>query len=212
MKKEDLIALGLDEEMAKKVAAASLEELHDYVPKSRIEEVTAEKNAMKATLAERDKQLTELQAGSKDSEALNQRIAELIKANADAQAKHDAEMKQLKVDNAIEKALSEAGVLNSKATKALLDLENVELAEDGTIKGLDKQIENLKTAEDSKFLFKSTEQSQTTFKGVTPQQQVVTTAGMNEWEVKLAEARKKGDTLSAITIKREAAEKGINLL
>lgn len=168
MKKEDLVALGLDEEMAKKVASASLEELHEYVPKSRFEEVTAEKNTLKTTLAERDTQSVGLQASGKDSETLKQQIAELIKANADAQAAHDAEIKQLKIDNAIEKALGDAGALNSKAVKALLELENVELTEDGNIKGLEKQIEALKGADDSKFLFKAAEPGNPQIKGASP--------------------------------------------
>lgn len=168
MKKEDLVALGLTDEQAEQVANASVEELKGYIPKARFDEVNTEKNTLKATLAERDTQLTDLQKASKDSEALNQQIADLIKANADAQTAHDAEIKQLKIDNAIEKALGESGALNSKAVKALLELENVELTEDGNIKGLDKQIEKLKGADDSKFLFKTSEPSNPQLKGASP--------------------------------------------
>ena len=168
MKKEDLVAMGLSEELADKVVSASAEELKGYIPKSRFDEVNTEKNTLKTTLAERDKQLTDLQNSAKDSDALNQQIAELIKANADAQAAHDAEIKQLKIDNAIEKALGDAGALNSKAVKALLELEGVELSEDGYVKGLDKQIEKLKGADDSKFLFKSAEPSSPQMRGASP--------------------------------------------
>ena len=155
MKKEDLVALGLTEELAEQVATASAEELKGYIPKARFDEVNTEKNTLKTTLAERDTQLADLQNASQDSEALNQQIAELIRANTEAQAKYDADIKQLKIDNAIEKALGDAGALNSKAVKALLELTDVELSEDGNIKGLDKQIEKLKGADDSKFLFKA---------------------------------------------------------
>ena len=169
MKKEDLVALGLTDEQAEQVANASAEELKGYIPKSRFDEVNTEKNTLKTTLAERDTQLTDLQKSSKDSEALNKQIAELIKANADAQAAHDAEIKQLKIDNAIEKALGDAGALNVKAVKALLELTDAELTDDGYIKGLDKQIEALKGADDSKFLFKAAaEPSNPQFKGVSP--------------------------------------------
>lgn len=169
MKKEDLVALGLDEELAEQVANASAEELKGYIPKARFDEVNTEKNTLKTTLADRDKQLTDLQKSSKDSESLNQQIAELIKANADAQAKYDADIKQLKIDNAIEKALGDAGALNVKAVKALLELTDAELTDDGYIKGLDKQIEALKGADDSKFLFKTTaEPSNPHIKGASP--------------------------------------------
>lgn len=155
MKKEDLVALGLTEEQAEQVANASAEELKGYIPKARFDEVNTEKNSLKTTLADRDKQLEDLQKSSNDSEVLKQQIAELIKANADAQAKFDSEINQLKIDNAIDKALGDAGALNTKAVKALLELANAEMTEDGCIKGLDKQIEKLKGADDSKFLFKA---------------------------------------------------------
>lgn len=168
MKKEDLVALGLTDEQAEQVANASAEELKGYIPKARFDEVNTEKNTLKTTLADRDKQLEDLQKSSKDSEALKQQIADLIKANADAQAAHDAEIKQLMIDNAIEKALGDAGTLNSKAVKALLELTDAELTEDGNIKGLDKQIEKLKGADDSKFLFKAAEPSNPQIHGASP--------------------------------------------
>ncbi len=39
----------------------------------------------------------------------------------------------------------------------MLDLENAEIQEDGTVKGLLENIETLKGAEDSKFLFETDE-------------------------------------------------------
>ena len=44
---------------------------------------------------------------------------------------------------------------NAKAIRALLELEKAELTEDGSVKGLAEQMEKLKKAEDSKFLFDS---------------------------------------------------------
>ena len=54
-------------------------------------------------------------------------------------------------------ALTSAKAKNLKAVKALLDLENAEIQEDGTVKGLLENIETLKGAEDSKFLFETDE-------------------------------------------------------
>ena len=56
MKKEDLIALGLTEEQAKKV----LDAVKEYVPKTQLAEVERERDGLKATVAERDTQLETL--------------------------------------------------------------------------------------------------------------------------------------------------------
>lgn len=47
MKKEDFIALGIDEELAIKCEKASNEELKGYVPYDRFKEVIEEKNKLK---------------------------------------------------------------------------------------------------------------------------------------------------------------------
>lgn len=213
MKKEELIGLGLDEETAKKVADASAEELKGYVPKSRLNEVITERDNYKGELADRDKQLEDLKKSSGDSEALKNQIVEMQKTNKEALAAKDAEILSIRKNNAVEKALSGAQAKNAKAVMALLDLENAELQEDGTIKGLEEQIKSLKESEDTSFLFNvENKPPQPTVKGATPGQAGTPPTASNEWETKLAEARKNGDNLAAIAIKREAAENGINLL
>ena len=80
-----------------------------------------------------------------DVEAMKKQIEDLQKANKDAADAHAAEVKQLKVNAAIESALVGAKAKNTTAVKALLkDLDEAELQEDGTIKGLTEQIKALK--------------------------------------------------------------------
>lgn len=55
MKKEDFIALGLDEETAKKCAKASQEELENYVSKTEYDVVKSERDTVNQTIKERDK-------------------------------------------------------------------------------------------------------------------------------------------------------------
>ena len=52
VKKKELLKLGLDEEMAKKVEAAIVEMLKNYIPKSRFDEVNKEKNKLRDKLKE----------------------------------------------------------------------------------------------------------------------------------------------------------------
>lgn len=167
MKKDELMQLGLDEQAAKKVEAASAEELKAFIPKARFDEVNTEKNALQATLSERDSQLEALKNSTGDIDALKSQISELQAANAEKDTAHADEIRALKIDAAVDAALAAANAKNTKAVRALLDLEKAELAGDGTVKGLADQIKKLQGAQDSGFLF-DTGAKQTKFKGAVP--------------------------------------------
>jgi len=165
MKKEDFTAAGVTEELAQKLADMSAEELKGYVPKERFNEVNEAKKNAEALVKERDGQIETLKASSGDNEALKKQIEDLQAANKAAAEKYDADLKQLRLDNAVDNAIAAAHGKNAKAIKALLKLENVEVLEDGTTKGLTEQIEALTKAEDSSMLFGS---STPNVKGMVP--------------------------------------------
>jgi hypothetical protein len=77
------------------------------------------------------------------TDGLNAEIARLNSALADKDAAHAEEISRLKLDAAVEKALSGAKARNIRAVKALLELDKAELADDGTVKGLTDQIKKL---------------------------------------------------------------------
>ena len=153
MTKEQLMAMGMDEETARKAADAFKEELKGYVPKERFNEVIAERDADREARKTIEGQLEELKKTAGDNGALKEQIEKLQGENKAAAEKHEAELKALKVDNAVTLALTEAKALNMRAVKALLNLENAEIGDDGRIKDLDKQIKALTEAEDSRMLF-----------------------------------------------------------
>ena len=153
MRKEDLIKLGVAEDVAEAVAQASAEELKGYIPLSRFNEVNEARKHAEDSVKERDKQIEGLKASSGDAEKLKLQIEQLQAANKQKDSDHATEIRQLKVDNAVESALTGAKAKNLKAVRALLDLSNAELAEDGTVKGLAEQIKALQESEDSKFMF-----------------------------------------------------------
>lgn len=169
MKKDELLKLGLDEEMAEKVANASQEELRGYIPKTRFDEVNNEKKNLEISLKERDTQLENLKNSSSDIESMKKEIENLQSENKKKDEAHAAEIKKLKIDTAVSLALSNAKAKNEKAVKALLDidLEKAELTEDGQLKGLDEQIKNLVEGEDTKFLFEEGSK-EVKFKGAIP--------------------------------------------
>ncbi len=170
MKKEDFIALGLDEETAKKCAKASSDELATYVPKAQFDIVVTERNTANDTIKERDTQLETLRKSTGNVEELQAKIETLQTENTQAAEKHAKEIKQLKIDSAVEGALMAAGAKNMKAVRALLDIdaEKVKVKEDGSLDGLslDEQIKKLQGAEDSKFMFNEVKKAK--FKGTKP--------------------------------------------
>lgn len=151
--KKELISLGVTEELAEKVAN-SLKD--SYVPKTQLDEKNKELETLKKSVSEHEKQLEELKKTAGSNEALTQQIAELQKQNAEQKKAHDAEMNQLRLDNAINNALSAAGAKNSKALRALLDNSKLKLGDDGKVTGLDDQIAALQKSDAYMFHDKNT--------------------------------------------------------
>lgn len=162
MKKDELMQLGLDSETAEKVAAASAEELKGFVPLARFNEVNEARKHAEDSLKDRDKQIDGLKASAGDAEKLRSDIERLQAENRDKDKAHAAEIKQLRIDAAVDAALTSAKAKNLKAARALLDLDKAELDEAGGVKGLAEQIQKLQGSDDSKFLF---DDSKPTFRG-----------------------------------------------
>jgi hypothetical protein len=208
MKKEELIAMGLTEEQASKV----LEAVKGYVPKESLTAVETELKTAQAAVKERDGQLEDLKKTTGDVATLTQTITDLQTANKTKDEEHAAELKKLKLDNAIEKGLLDAKAKNSKAVQAMLDLEKVKLNEDGSLSGLTEQLEGLKKSDG--YMFDTDQQKQPQFKGFQPgasSDQLPNTASA-EYETKLANARKNNNTLEVIKIKQDAAANGVVLM
>lgn len=163
MKKEDLIAMGLTEDQAKKVMD-SLD--GNFVTKARFNEVNEENKTLKQSVADRDKQLEDLKKSSGDNAELKKQIETLQQQNADQKKAHDAEMAQLKLDNAIDAALTAAGTKNIKAVRAMIDTSKMKLGEDGTVEGLSDAIKAVQKSDS--YMFNTVQQKQQTFKGFQP--------------------------------------------
>ena len=167
MKKDDFIKLGIDEETAKKLESASLEELKGYIPKARFDDINNEKKKLELDVRDRDSQLETLKNSSGDVEAMKQQIAALQADNKAKDKAHAAEIKQMKINSAVDTLLLNSKAKNTIAVKALLkDLDRAELLEDGSIKGLEEQIAALKKSD--AYLFEDKQGQKQTFKGFQP--------------------------------------------
>lgn len=162
MTKENLLEWGLTEEQANKV----MEGLNgSFVTKARFNEVNTELTTAKNTIKERDTQLETLKKSTGDTKALQDQITQLQTDNANQKKAHEAELKALKIGNAVDMALTGAKAKNNTAVKALMAdfLAKAELADDGTVKGLSDEIKKLVDGQDTAFLFEKS--TGTKFKG-----------------------------------------------
>mgnify|MGYP002624354195 CR=1 FL=1 len=124
---------------------------------------------LEGTVAERDQQLETLKGSTGDIDAMKQQIAELQKQNKDNKDAYEAEVARIRLDSAVEAALTNARAKNNVAAKALLEafLKDAKLGEDGKVKGLDEAIEGLQKNEATSFLF-DLQNQQNKFTGMHP--------------------------------------------
>ena len=169
MTRKQLEDLGLTKEQADSIIKINGDDIENAKSASaaEIKNLQTEVDGLKTQVGDRDKQLETLKASAGDNANLKKQIEDLQTENATAKANHEAELNQLKVDFAVEKALTGAKAKNIKAVKALLDLTDAKLDKEGKVKGLAEQIEKLTTDEGTKFLFDAPTQQQN-FKGFQP--------------------------------------------
>lgn len=171
MTRKQLEDLGLSKEQVDGIMKINGDDIENAKSASaaEIKNLQTEATGLKAQVSDRDKQLETLKTAAGDNETLTKQIADLQAENAKVKETHESEMNQLKVDFAVEKALTGAKAKNIKAVKALLDLTDAKLDKEGNVKGLQEQIDKLTTADDTKFLFDAAQQTQQqTFKGFQP--------------------------------------------
>lgn len=137
---------------------------------TQLTESKKEVETLKGQVSERDGQLETLKKSTGDIDELKKQIETLQTENKTNAEAHAAEIKQMKIDAAIDAALSNVKAKNNKAVKALLnDLDKLEIDENGNIKGdaLKNQLDTLVKGDDTKFLFDS-EKKTTKIKGAEP--------------------------------------------
>lgn len=172
MTRKQLEDLGLTKEQADSVMKINGDDIENAkgTASTEIKNLQTEVEGLKTQVGDRDKQLETLKASAGDNADLKKQIEDLQTENATAKENHESELNQLKIDFAVEKALTGAKAKNVKAVKALLELDDAKLDKDGNVKGLAEQIEKLTSGDDTKFLFEAQKQQkqQQNFKGFQP--------------------------------------------
>lgn len=157
MTRKQLEDLGLTKEQVDSVMKINGDDIENAkgTASTEIKNLQTEVEGLKTQVGDRDKQLETLKASAGDNADLKKKIEELQTENATAKASHESELNQLKIDFAVEKALTGAKAKNITAVKALLDLKDAKFDKEGNVKGLAEQIEKLTSDEGTKFLFEA---------------------------------------------------------
>src|SRR5690606_14511824 len=145
--KEILKKAGIEEEKLDSVIGDISKELPKYfIPKDKYNEAAEAKKKLETDIQERDKQLEQLKNAAGNSEELKAQIEALQAENKKASEEWQAKMSQMKIDFAVERALTSAKAKNIKAVKALLDMEKVKLDGDQLL-GIDEQLKALQQSD-----------------------------------------------------------------
>lgn len=157
MKRTYLEGLGLEKEVIDKVMAEHGRSVQEN--NSRLTTSEATLIDLQEQLANRDADIEALKTDTTSSDELKQQLEELqTKYDAD-QVAFTTKLSDTQKNAAIELALTNAKSLNLKATKALLDIDKLEV-KDGAIVGLDEQLTAVQT--ENPFLFSAPEKPETT--------------------------------------------------
>lgn len=158
MTKEQLRALNLTEEQIN----AIIEDYgKNYVSKAQFNEKNDAYKQAKQEIENLTNDISTLSEANKTNEALQSQIKELQDAATQREADYNENIKNMKIDTAITKALSKSGAMNETILTGLLDRTKIAIGEDNTITGIQEQIVALK--ESDPYLFK-----QDSIKGVVP--------------------------------------------
>ena len=130
----------------------------NFIPKSRFNEVNEARKELDKKLKEKDEQLTEISKKYSENQDLVKEIEELKASNAKAVEEYEAKLKANEFNYALDTALNGAKCKNTKALKALLDMNSITY-QDGNLNGLDDQLKTLK--ESDSYLFEATTPSNT---------------------------------------------------
>ena len=150
MKKEDLIALGIDEESAKSVMAMHGKTVTTL--NSQISTLEAERDGLQEQVTTNQTELDALKESAKGNEELTAQLADLQAKLDQSKSESETKLATQQKDFAIQLALKEANALDESIVLGLLDKDTIKVTDNG-LQGFEEQ---LKTLQESKaFLFQA---------------------------------------------------------
>lgn len=162
--KEEILKLGIEEKVVEELLKIIGK---NTVPKNQFNEVNEVKKQLEEKAKDYETQLSKLAKDNKGNEELQKQIQELQSQNKAKEEEYQAKFNQLKLDNALDLALTKEGARNSTAVKSLLKLDLLKMDNDNLI-GLSEQLTELKKTDGYLFEVKGQEPKQATPQGLAP--------------------------------------------
>ncbi|RFM22071.1 scaffolding protein [Clostridium botulinum] len=156
----------IPEELQTKYKDVDLVDSKQYITKDKFD-------ALDEQLKNANTTITDLKKSNKDNEELQTKVTDYETKVKD----YEKKIQDMQFNYALEGALKGANVRNTKAVKALLNLEGVKLDGENVL-GLSEQIEALKKSDS--YLF--AEEQKPKFSGVEPTDGSKTPQGYNPWK------------------------------
>lgn len=180
MKRKFLEDLGLTKEQIDSVMAENGKDIE--AEKEKATTTATELEDIKKQLKEANSTITDLKKNNADNEALQTKVKEYEDAIKTQKADYEAKVRNLTLDSAIEKALTNANAKHSDLLSSKIDRDKLVIGEDGEITGLDDQLKGLKESYKDLFEEKIT--------GIPPANPEGGSGGNNTYEALMANADK----------------------
>lgn len=140
MKREFLRGLGIEEEAIKKILDEHHEDLEKYRTKAEsAETLQAQLDTANEEIANRDKQISNLQESAKGNEQLTKELED-IKADND---NYKQKLAKVQLDNAVKLAVAKDAV-NPEHVLMLMGTDDLSLNEQGEVVGLDDKLKDFR--------------------------------------------------------------------
>lgn len=165
MKREFLRGLGVEEDAIQKIIDEHHEGLQSYKEKAeKVESIKEQLDTANEEIKNRDNQIEELKNNVGDNDELKQELEKYKEQNAN----YDQKLKDVQLNKAIEVSLAKEKAIKPEQVIKLIDKDNLEVDDNGDVKGLDDYMSEFK--KENEHLFEQSKPSgRTPDDGGTPQ-------------------------------------------
>lgn len=149
MNRKKLEELGLEKDIIDKVMDLNGQVINKT--KTQLEEAQTKAETLQSEIDKREADFAELKIKAEDSNELEEKLTTLTTEYDSYKEDTNKREQEIKVNSALKLALAKSGTIDEIALKAHLDLDEVELTDEGTVKGIDDQLSKLR--ENKAYLF-----------------------------------------------------------
>ena len=147
MNRKFLEDLGLEKDTIDKVMAEHGKTVKD-LKSDDVDELKKTNDTLQSQLTEREKDLDDLKKKYEGDDGLSSQLETLQTKYNEQKTTYEQQLEQIKFDSLLNDALSQSGVRNVKAARALLDMEKLAMADDKEeLLGYEEQIKAIEESD-----------------------------------------------------------------